>query len=80
MPGIARAIDGETGAVRSALAHGPEHAGQHLAELGLKGLILQKQTDNSAHTAPTTRLTMLLLATVTALCGVCQLWGILVYC
>ena len=49
MTAVAAAIDGEAGAVRAAVAHGCEHAGQHGAELRLERLVLQKKTNNSAH-------------------------------
>ena len=49
MTAVAAPIDGEAGAVRAAIAHGCEHAGQHGAELRLERLILQKKSDDSAH-------------------------------
>jgi hypothetical protein len=54
MVAIACPIDRETGAIRAPVAHGSEHARHHFAELRLKRLVLEKKTDDSAH-SPTRR-------------------------
>ena len=48
-PADVAAIDGETGAVRSAIGQRREHAGRQPAELRLEGLVLEKEADNAAH-------------------------------
>jgi len=45
------AIDGDARAVGAAIGHGYQHVGQHLAELGFKGFVFQKQPDDAAHLA-----------------------------
>jgi hypothetical protein len=45
------AVDGDARAVRPAVGHGDQHVGQHLTKLRLKRLVLEEQTNNSAHLA-----------------------------
>ena len=47
--GVARAVNGEAGAVRSAIGHDAEHLRQHRAELRLERPGLQEKPHNPAH-------------------------------
>src|SRR6185437_12555066 len=46
------AIDGEAGAVGSAIRHLTEHAGEQPPEFGLSGWVLDEKSDNAAHSGP----------------------------
>ena len=51
-PVVGVAIDRKAGAVRTAIAELRQHVGKHRAELRLKRLVLQEESDDAAHVRP----------------------------